>query len=177
MEAQGSYHYLIRKLHSLTGVVPIGYFVMVHLLTGGANRPDSVLAELAFIWIPLAFHAGFGAYYTYTGQVNLGTFKYGRNWMYFIQRVSAVILVFFIIGHMASARFGDGLEIAGGVAAAWYILGILSATFHLANGIWGFCITWGITVGPKAQRTVGIFTMIFFVALSFAGIKALTDFM
>ena len=28
----------------------------------------------------------------------------------------------------------------------------LRACFHFANGLWGFLIHWGITVGPRAQR-------------------------
>lgn len=176
MEAQGN-HYLIRKLHSLTGIIPIGYFVLMHLLTGGANRPDSVVSELAFIWIPLAFHGGYGAYLLYSMEVNLGTYKFYRNWLYIVQRASAVLLAVFIVTHMASARFGNGFDLSSAPMIIWYVLGVLSATFHLANGFWTFCITWGITVGPRAQKIVGIWTVIFFVALSFAGINALTDFM
>ena len=33
-----------------------------------------------------------------------------------------------------------------------YLLGVFAAVFHFANGIWTFCITWGITVGESAQR-------------------------
>lgn len=46
------HHFLLRRLHSLTGIVPIGVFLIAHLTTnstilwGAANhRPDSVIAE------------------------------------------------------------------------------------------------------------------------------------
>ena len=32
---------------------------------------------------------------------------------------------------------------------------MLAAFYHFANGMWNFCITWGITVGVKAQQRVG----------------------
>jgi succinate dehydrogenase/fumarate reductase cytochrome b subunit (b558 family) len=33
-----------------------------------------------------------------------------------------------------------------------YLLGVASACFHFANGMWTFCISWGITVGAKSQN-------------------------
>jgi succinate dehydrogenase/fumarate reductase cytochrome b subunit (b558 family) len=33
-----------------------------------------------------------------------------------------------------------------------YMLGVAAAAFHFGNGLWTFCITWGITVGKRAQR-------------------------
>jgi succinate dehydrogenase/fumarate reductase cytochrome b subunit (b558 family) len=32
-----------------------------------------------------------------------------------------------------------------------YFLGVAAAAFHFSNGLWTFCISWGITVGKKAQ--------------------------
>jgi hypothetical protein len=37
----------------------------------------------------------------------------------------------------------------------FYVLGLWAAVFHFCNGIWTFCISWGITVGAKAQRKMG----------------------
>jgi succinate dehydrogenase/fumarate reductase cytochrome b subunit len=36
--------------------------------------------------------------------------------------------------------------------AAVYLLGVASACFHFSNGMWTFCISWGITVGENAQK-------------------------
>ena len=41
---------------------------------------------------------------------------------------------------------------AGGVGYWLYPIGILAATFHLANGFWTAGITWGLTVSAGAQR-------------------------
>ncbi len=38
------------------------------------------------------------------------------------------------------------------------------AVFHLANGIFGTCIDWGITIGPHSQRVfVGVSFLAFLV--------------
>ena len=37
------------------------------------------------------------------------------------------------------------------VVFAAYLIGVLAAVFHFTNGIWTFCITWGLAVGRRAQ--------------------------
>jgi succinate dehydrogenase cytochrome b subunit len=59
---------------------------------------------------------------------------------------------------------------------AFYVLGILSATFHLANGIWSFSIVWGLTVGPRAQRRMMWVSAVVFVVLSILGIGSIRAF-
>jgi succinate dehydrogenase / fumarate reductase cytochrome b subunit len=59
---------------------------------------------------------------------------------------------------------------------AFYLLGIVSATFHLANGIWSFSIVWGLTVGPRAQRRMMWVSAAVFLILSFIGIRSIEAF-
>jgi succinate dehydrogenase/fumarate reductase cytochrome b subunit len=33
-----------------------------------------------------------------------------------------------------------------------YILGIAASVYHFANGLWGFCFSWGITVSKRSQQ-------------------------
>jgi succinate dehydrogenase / fumarate reductase cytochrome b subunit len=35
---------------------------------------------------------------------------------------------------------------------AVYTLGILGTAYHLANGLWTFCLTWGFSVSRSSQR-------------------------
>ena len=58
----------------------------------------------------------------------------------------------------------------------FYIVGILSATFHLANGIWSFLVSWGITQSKSSQKVATYITMIFFVILSIMGVAAILAF-
>ena len=59
---------------------------------------------------------------------------------------------------------------------AFYIIGVVAASFHLANGMWSFCVSWGITVGPKAQRISTYVWMILFVILSIGFIMTALKF-
>ncbi|HIS28131.1 MAG TPA: succinate dehydrogenase, partial [Candidatus Avamphibacillus intestinigallinarum] len=57
-----------------------------------------------------------------------------------------------------------------------YVIGILSTTFHFANGLWSFLITWGITQSPKSQRMSTYVVMFIFLVMSYIGIRALFSF-
>ena len=57
-----------------------------------------------------------------------------------------------------------------------YLIGIMSATFHFGNGLWGFCISWGIIVGPKAQRNAGIAFMLVGLLLTVLGLATVVEF-
>ena len=40
------------------------------------------------------------------------------------------------------------------VSFAIFLVGTAASVFHFTNGIWTFAITWGLTVGRRAQRTL-----------------------
>lgn len=45
-----------------------------------------------------------------------------------------------------------------------YVIGVVSAIYHFTNGLFTFCITWGICVGDRAQKifagcAVGLFVV------------------
>lgn len=198
------YHFLLRKLHSLSGIVPIGVFLIEHLLTnsmafaGPERFNESVLAihhlpylwalELFGIFLPLAFHAGYGVKIALTAHPNVRSYPYMANQRYTLQRVTGYIALVFIIIHLLKFRFAHivgwgpeflnpdlkdkfeitrhglmawtpfkGVTIPAGITLGFYVIGLAAAVFHFANGIWTFCISWGITVGAKAQKYMGYF--------------------
>jgi succinate dehydrogenase / fumarate reductase cytochrome b subunit len=194
-----------RRLHSLSGIVPIGGFLAFHLFenyqaTRGADAynemthklqtlPFAVAAEILIIAVPLVFHGVYGLFVTGTASPNPITNRYFRNFMYTLQRVTGVIVFAFILFHYWTTRLvqltdHESLNLFNQVQAAvanpwiyaFYIAGILSATFHLANGIWSFSIVWGITVGPQAQRRMLYVSFAVFVALSFLGVRSISAF-
>ena len=59
---------------------------------------------------------------------------------------------------------------------AFYIAGVLAATFHLANGVWSFLVSWGITQSPRSQTIVTYISMAIFLVLSVIGVQALLAF-
>ncbi|HVG00459.1 MAG TPA: succinate dehydrogenase, partial [Chloroflexia bacterium] len=47
---------------------------------------------------------------------------------------------------------------------------VIAVSFHLGNGIWTFLITWGITIGQRAQRISQIVTTAISIIVSLVGI-------
>lgn len=110
--------FLLHKLHSLTGVIPIGAFMVFHLLVNsyalrgeaefntGAKAigylPFVKLVEWGAIFIPLLFHSIYGFMITAEMRANTRTYQYGRNWLYLLQRISGVIAFFYILFHVYS---------------------------------------------------------------------------
>lgn len=147
--------FLLRKLHQLTGVVPLGAFFLVHMYTNSAamngarsfnkhvqdihDMPYLIFIEIFGIFVPLLFHSIYGVLISAEARANAINYSYGRNWFYVFQRVTGIFLFFFIFFHVLNLRFGliPGLEsygdpVAGNagrafdiVAAEFQNLGIL----------------------------------------------------
>jgi len=198
-------HFWLRRLHSLSGIVPIGGFLAFHLYenyqaTLGSRAynemthklqtlPFAIAMEILIIAVPLLFHGIYGLFITGTAKPNLIRNPYLRNFMYFLQRATGVLVFAFILFHYWTTRLvqlhdHESLDLFRQVQAAvanpwiyaFYVAGILSATFHLANGIWSFSIVWGLTIGPKAQRRMMYVSAIVFVILSFIGVRSISAF-
>jgi succinate dehydrogenase / fumarate reductase cytochrome b subunit len=142
--------------------------------------PFLELVAWTVILLPIIYHTVYGIVIMAGGRPNVSSYGYGRNWAYLLQRVSAIVLVLFIAFHYLSMKgaFGGSLgqmltfvpvdsprtpfseatqSTVNHFHAAWWIwlvypLGILSATFHTANGFWTAGVTWGLTVTARAQR-------------------------
>ena len=195
--------YFSRKVHSLLGVIPIGLFLIVHLtvnyyIVDGVESynkaaefmeslPYLYFLEVALIALPMLFHGVYGVYYAFLGSINSNRYSYARNWMYLFQRFTGVFLVIFISWHVWETRLAKlrGVEVNAEMMQnivdnplmlLFYIVGILSATFHFANGLWSFAITWGITQSPRSQRFMSYVSGAVFLALSFVGIRSILTF-
>lgn len=109
-----------RKLHSLTGVVPIGIFLAVHLYTYSRaiegrrafdatirdiyDTPYLLLLEAFGIYLPLFFHAAYGIKISLEARPNLGAYPYAKNWSYTMQRVTGLVTLVFIAYHLWQFR-------------------------------------------------------------------------
>jgi succinate dehydrogenase cytochrome b subunit len=208
--SKGQVHFLLLKMHSLTGLIPIGLFLTFHLLINSLrtvgvlpyqwsidainNLPFLIWIEVFFIYIPLLFHSLMGFYIGWSGQKNIFRYRYPRNWMYTLQRVTGGVVFVFLAYHLGTTVvpklwYGHHLfeaapflidvmnqEFANWTGRIIYLVGILSVTFHFANGLWGFCISWGIIVGPKAQRNASILFMLFGGVLTVLGLATVLEF-
>ncbi len=222
------HYFLLRRLHSLSGVVPIGVFLFPHLTTnssivwgnylghspygpgtGGVSTfqhevdfihslPALVLIEVGLIWLPLLYHAALGIVFARTGRTNVAAYRYGGNWRYALQRITGYIALVFIFFHLSSLRWGwtyGGLfptfipdEAASTTAAhfqdgkmglamaAFYLVGVLAAVYHFANGLWTAAITWGLTISRQAQERWGRVCTAIGVGLAAMGVAAIWGF-
>ena len=195
-------HFVLRRLHSLTGLVFGGYLV-VHLLVnatiaqGGIvyqqqvdkihSLPFLPVIEWSFIYLPILYHTIYGIWITLTGQPNVTHYPYAKNYFYLLQRASAIVIVFFLLFHVLSLKyglFGTNLSFEPHTALGtvgrhfdhgllvWiiYPIGIFASCYHLANGFWTAAITWGLTISNSAIRRwgyvcVGIFAVIFIAGM------------
>ncbi|HVE58510.1 MAG TPA: hypothetical protein VNB22_16880 [Pyrinomonadaceae bacterium] len=127
--------FLLRKLHQITGIVPLGIFFFVHMFTNSKSMsgakvfndavgdihhiPYLLFVEIFGIFLPLIFHSVYGVVISSEARPNIGNYGYGRNWFYIFQRVTGVFLFFFIFFHLLNLRFGliPGLDSYGNPVA------------------------------------------------------------
>lgn len=174
--------FLLRRLHSLCGVVPVGAFLVVHLWTNlSALRgrtafrhavgdiqsiPALAAVEVGAILAPLAFHAFYGLVIAAQARFNVGAYGYQRNWLFVLQRVTGLAAFAFLVLHLGQFRvakmlgtlrweaFYDRLAVLLGSPGmfAAYLLGVTASVFHFANGLWTATQTWGLASTPLARR-------------------------
>jgi succinate dehydrogenase / fumarate reductase cytochrome b subunit len=122
MSIRFSNTFILRKLHQITGIVPLGIFYFVHLYTNSTamsgesvfnehvqdihNMPYLLFIEIGGIFIPLLYHSIYGVIISREARFNVGNYGYARNWFYIIQRISGAFLFFFLIFHILNFRFG-----------------------------------------------------------------------
>ena len=199
----GNREFLNRRLHSLLGVIPVGVFLLQHLVVNNfatrgeeafnnaaafmGNLPFRLFLEIFIIFLPLIFHAIYGLYIAFTAKNNVSRFGFFRNWMFMLQRLTGIITLIFVTWHVwetrVKAAFGAEVNydmmanILDSTFMFWfYVVGVVSTIFHFANGIWSFLVSWGITVSPRSQQIATYVTMAIFIALSYVGISTLYAF-
>ena len=110
------YSFLWRKLHSLSGIVPIGAFLIEHILSNfeALKGPTAYAAQVkflnalplvrvlewTFIFLPIAYHALYGLYIWFRGKSNVVYYPWAGNWMYVAQRWTGLIATAYIIQHV-----------------------------------------------------------------------------
>ena len=176
--------FILKRLHSLSGIFPIGFFLLEHMFSNAfilfgpdaynhqidflRSMPFIVFLEITFIGLPILYHAGYGLFVTFSGKTNLSSYPHTQNFLYTLQRITGIVALAYIIYHVYETRIENALygtevsfarmqEIVSNPLVFWfYVIGLAAVCFHFANGVWGFCVSWGITVSAESQRKVGI---------------------
>jgi len=120
-------YFLIRRLHSLSGLVPVGVFVCFHLLANSTvllapngsefqkavsrihDLPALPIIEIVGIFLPLAFHALVGVWiWLWGSRPNTMQYPYGPNVRYTAQRFSGGVAFVFILYHVYQLHWLGG---------------------------------------------------------------------
>ncbi|MGY8770066.1 MAG: succinate dehydrogenase cytochrome b558 subunit [Pirellulales bacterium] len=109
--------FLLRRLHSLSGLIPVGAYMCVHLAVNSSVSfaPQTFqrlvfhihsigdplpMIEWAFIFLPILFHAVYGLLIMKDSSQNVGDYSTSSNWRYTLQRASGMIAFLFIGFHV-----------------------------------------------------------------------------
>jgi succinate dehydrogenase / fumarate reductase cytochrome b subunit len=164
---------LSRRLHSLTGVVPLGLFVVIHLFANGAAmsgdtayariaRPIAFPLAVVVVYAPLAFHLVYGTWLT-VRRIPFSE-PQPNTYLRVLQRIAGVVVLLFVVFHVVAlrlARARTGFDPAAihtklteHLSSTWagmplvavaYVFGVAAVVFHLTYGIWTFA-------RPKTKR-------------------------
>lgn len=172
-----------RKLHSLTGIL-LGAFLVLHLATqatalGGAGAYDRIAGPLSrssvialfelLVVLALALHVVSGIRRLARRRVpDSELARYGGRRLWAMQRISAVVVLAFVLVHVYElrvARLAFGLSadalhstLEGRLSSTWggvpwtalfYLAGLGATAFHVANGLF---VALGDRLVTRARR-------------------------
>jgi succinate dehydrogenase / fumarate reductase cytochrome b subunit len=200
--------FLLRRLHSLFGLLPVGAFLVFHLWENSQSRFGSEhynvkvvgwmqqmnylpLLEIFVIALPIAFHALYGVHILFSGKSELKRYPYVHNYFYFLQRLSGIGILLFLLAHVGMTRLWTMWEpsikddlfthmqflLSDPLVLLLYVVGLLLSVFHLGNGLWTMAISWGVTVTPRSQQISFYFFMGLALLLAAMGIHGLWGFL
>src|SRR3954451_3826752 len=134
IRAGKGHSFLLRRLHSLSGIVPVGAFLVEHFISNAfaTNGPKAYADQVKFltglpfatwleifgIYIPILFHGLYGLYIWWRGEANVSDYKYAANWLYVVQRWTGIIAFAYIVWHVVEMRF-PGVPLSGAAGAAF----------------------------------------------------------
>jgi succinate dehydrogenase / fumarate reductase cytochrome b subunit len=155
-------YFMLKRLHSLSGVIPVAGFVIFHLFENShsvqgpeafnqivhfiRHQPYLYLLEAGLL-MPIIFHALLGVWLAKSAKHNVGRFPNRANISYTLQRITGGILLFFIAYHVYTTRFADipsdqmfqelVKQVSNPLVSAFYALGILAAAVVVDRALHG----------------------------------------
>lgn len=189
-----------RRLHTIAGAIVLAAFLVEHLLTnasvlGGAHYYDHIvgsilrwsflpLFEIVFIVLPLGFHAVYGLRLLMKPSADTEVERFGDKRLWVLQRVSATVVLVFVLGHLWELRvqrlfFGMGPEsiyttLSSHLSWTWagvpwfallYLIGIAATCFHFANGLFSASALIGRATGRMRVFTMLLGGLLFLVGM------------
>lgn len=169
---------MLRKWFELTSVVPLGVYVLVHLgsylralfgateFGAGSGSGFELALEIVLVWLPLGFHALYGAWLT-PRPIAASGLERNRT---LLLRASGIALLAFLAyhsywlrrphlrGERSPADVANALA-AGLSATEWgipivaivHLLGLGALCVHLAAGLARSLVNFGLAGAARAQ--------------------------
>jgi len=193
----------LKRLHSLTGMIPLGAFLIEHLAvnafalagppafrhaTGTLDRiPFLTAFELVLIAAPLAVHSVLGILIATELRPD------GRpDWpdaRTAFQRVTGLLVLPYLIYHVWSTRLSPdatrhGADLFATMAKQvrtpggllFHALGVTIVACHFGTGLRGFAVRWGLARSPQAERAAGRLGLALSAALAVLAVASLLAF-
>lgn len=185
--------FALKKIHSLLGVIPLGIFLAEHFIVNATvlfgldkfaaivhileTTPFIWVLEWVIIFIPLLIHGLLGVYFALQAKHNYKNYTYTSNIFFTVQRFSGLYLFVFLLYHIYSVKIHSMItgatyasilqaQFSNPVLFFLYFIFVISASFHLMNGLYGFAINWGVARGERFQKIWQGITFILFAGFS-----------
>jgi len=116
-----------RRLHSLTGIIPVGAFLLEHFISNAfATRgpqaygdqvkfltglPFVTVLEWVGIYIPLLYHSLYGFYIWFRGESNVRDYPWAGNFMYAAQRWTGALAFLYMGWHIYTMRIAGPIHL------------------------------------------------------------------
>jgi succinate dehydrogenase / fumarate reductase cytochrome b subunit len=181
----------LRAVHSLSGVFPVGVFMLMQLwahakaLDGPEAHREALLAVEPSGWatgllvlLPLAFHVGYGLWLTIRPRYNVGRYPLSRNWTYTLQRVTGLLALAFLatviiwlwpqpayLIHEHVVATLSTTHAGLPLLAFGCMLGLGACVFHFAVGLWMIGVRYGFAATRRAQAQSGMAFAVIGIAL------------
>jgi succinate dehydrogenase / fumarate reductase cytochrome b subunit len=202
LRAGQGHSFFWRRLHSLSGILPVGAFLVEHFISNAfatngpyayagqvkflTSLPFVPVLEIAGIYLPLLYHSLYGFYIWFRGEANVKDYPWAGNFMYAAQRWTGAIAFLYIGWHTYTMRFSGihlltnsqaafhkvQVEMQNPWALAFYVIGIVAASWHFAYGLNLFCAKWGITVSDRSRKAMSAVSAV--IALTFIAVGLTT---
>ena len=195
----------LKRLQIWTGILPVGLFLLSHLVTNAraiagaevfdraaaqiGRIPFLVAIEVGAIALPMLVHVALGIMLAMTPQAAGDASGYPRPWMLLAQRATGFFLVVYVVFHVSATRLSIARlrgaqdlfdlmarQLEHPAVFAFHAAGVLAAAFHFGNAFVGLAGPWGLNAGPRAQAVAARCGVVAFIVLSLIGLLALLAF-
>ncbi len=192
-----------QRLHSLTGVVPLGAYLVLHLfeasaavegrhafddaMSGVGDAPITLLLEGLLVLLPLVVHAALGIHLWVKPPDTLS--RHATPAFRTIQRASGLLVLVFLafhLGHTFVLELGgaggeaiyDGLRSNLGTPLylGVYVIGTAAVALHLANGLPAAARRFDLIKTDGADRGVRIAAAALALVLFAASVNTMSHF-